>query len=319
MLYLSNGGMTIHLKSDLLLRLRRERAWTQEQAAEKIGIDVRTYRRYERSEVGLTNRTGQFEIIRCIAAAFDLPGPEALFDETGVLVSDAGRLTHEVALPVPAEPQGPLDPFAVVKIQITARYLEHIERCVRKPPTALLITDVTGLATGFSCWLSSNPIYQSVISANSRCQASLRRAYGNKVVGVRRTFFVDPNRLDDGAIDRLAATLCLHLSLGIQAAVIYTGPRVPEEVVADLCVFGHESAVDFGHFERLDIMDTGPNGRFVAQAEAYFSDIYDRVQWSLSPVNVDHILVTHSEDVRDLVSDLRARCGFARGPGARDA
>lgn len=319
MLYLEDEGMTIHLKSDLLLRLRRERAWTQEQAAEKIGIDVRTYRRYERSEVGITNRTGQFEIMRCIAAAFDLSGPDALFDETGVLVSDAEKQAPEMKPLAPAEPLGPIDPFAIAKIQITARYLEHLERCVRKPPTALLITDVTGLATGFSCWLSSNPIYQSVISTNSRCQASLRRAHGNKVVGVRRTFFVDPNRLDDGAIDRLAATLRLHLSLGLQAAVIYTGPRVPEEVVADLCVFGHESAVDFGHFERLDIMDSGPNGRFVAQAETYFSDIYDRVQWSLSPVNVDHILISRSEDVRDVVRDLRARCGLTRGSGTREA
>jgi len=317
MLYLTDEGMTIHLKSDLLLRLRRERAWTQEQAAEKIGIDVRTYRRYERSEVGITNRTGQFEIIRCIAEAFDLSGPDALFHETGVLVSSE-KQASEMTLGL-AEPTGPLDPFAVVRIQITARYLEHLERCVRKPPTALLITDVTGLATGFSCWLSSNPIYQSVISTNSRCQASLRRAHGNKVVGVRRTFFVDPNRLDDSAIDRLAATLRLHLSLGLQAAVIYTGPRVPEEAIADLCVFDDESAVDFGHFERLDLMDSGPKGRFVAQVESDFSDIYDRVQWSVSPVNVDHILIARTEDVRDVVRDLRARCDRARSPGAREA
>lgn len=69
------------IRSDRLLRLRLDRGWTQEQAAEKIGVDARTYRRYERQEIGITNRAGQFDILRAIAAAFDLNGPEDLLAE----------------------------------------------------------------------------------------------------------------------------------------------------------------------------------------------------------------------------------------------
>lgn len=68
--------VAVKVLHDRLLRLRLDRGWTQEQAAEKIGVDARTYRRYERQEIGITNRAGQLDILRAIAAAFDLNGPE---------------------------------------------------------------------------------------------------------------------------------------------------------------------------------------------------------------------------------------------------
>lgn len=72
----------MRIKHDLLLRLRRERGWSQEDAAAAIsgGIDVRTYRRYERGEVALGNRADQYHLLDAIAAAFGLTGPDALLD-----------------------------------------------------------------------------------------------------------------------------------------------------------------------------------------------------------------------------------------------
>lgn len=74
----------MHIKSDLLLQLRLRRGWTQEETAEKIGIDARTYRRYERGEIAVTHRAGQFEIIRCIAKVFDLAGPAEIIENETV-------------------------------------------------------------------------------------------------------------------------------------------------------------------------------------------------------------------------------------------
>ncbi len=86
------------IRSDHLLRLRLDRGWTQEQAAEKIGVDARTYRRYERQEIGITNRAGQFDILRAIAAAFDLNGPEDLLAEaSSPAVSSTGDSASRVS------------------------------------------------------------------------------------------------------------------------------------------------------------------------------------------------------------------------------
>lgn len=72
---------TVRIKRDLLLQLRLERGWTQEEVAEKVGIDARTYRRYEREEISVTHRAGQFEILRSIAAVFGLTGPSELMGD----------------------------------------------------------------------------------------------------------------------------------------------------------------------------------------------------------------------------------------------
>lgn len=74
----------MHIKNHRLLQLRLGRGWTQEEAAEKIGIDSRTYRRYERGEIAVTHRAGQFEIIRCIAKVFELAGPAEILEGEGI-------------------------------------------------------------------------------------------------------------------------------------------------------------------------------------------------------------------------------------------
>lgn len=71
----------MRIKRDLLLQLRLEQGWTQEEAAEKIGIDARTYRRYEREEISVTHRAGQFEILRNTAAVFGLSSPAELLED----------------------------------------------------------------------------------------------------------------------------------------------------------------------------------------------------------------------------------------------
>lgn len=110
----------MRIKSDLLLQHRLRRGWTQEETAEKIGIDARTYRRYERGEVAVTHRVGQFEILRCIAKVFELAGPTEIMESESLeqmrpsigdrqhnsiqlLVSVAGR--HKEAYP----PDAPFD------------------------------------------------------------------------------------------------------------------------------------------------------------------------------------------------------------------
>lgn len=73
--------VTLRIKSEFLLKLRLDRGWTQEEVADKVGVDARTYRRYERTEIGVSHRAAQYEILRCIAAVFDLSGPDALVAE----------------------------------------------------------------------------------------------------------------------------------------------------------------------------------------------------------------------------------------------
>lgn len=73
-----NVEASLRIKSELLLKLRLDRGWTQEEVADKIGVDARTYRRYERTEIGVSHRAAQYEILRCIAAVFQLAGPEVL-------------------------------------------------------------------------------------------------------------------------------------------------------------------------------------------------------------------------------------------------
>ncbi|MBL9005916.1 MAG: hypothetical protein JNJ46_16810 [Myxococcales bacterium] len=200
-----------------------------------------------------------------------------------------------------------IDLHAATRIRITAQYIDRYERALQSRARQLLITDVSGLATGFTCWLSANPVYQSVLLMSAKYQAVCRRHYGSSALGFRRTFIVDPARMNRAATERFAATLDLHLRLGLQTAVLYTGPHVPEEIIADVGLLGENQAVDFGHFETLDVTDTGPKEIFAEPTDSYFSDIRERVLWPVTPTNAEHIVIERPEQVHEVVRDLLLR------------
>lgn len=58
--------MDVRVNTDLLLQLRRERAWSQQYLAEVSGLSIKTIQRIEKRQ------TGSYESIKAIASAFDV-------------------------------------------------------------------------------------------------------------------------------------------------------------------------------------------------------------------------------------------------------
>lgn len=74
----------MRIRNELLLQLRRERSLSQEEVASALGtdgVDVRTYRRYERGEVSVSRRADQYQLLSDLAAFFGLAGPEMLIED----------------------------------------------------------------------------------------------------------------------------------------------------------------------------------------------------------------------------------------------
>lgn len=69
------------IKSELILKLRVDEGWTQEEAAHEAKIDVRTWRKYERPRWASTSSVLQMEVLRRIADFLRLPSPMALLDQ----------------------------------------------------------------------------------------------------------------------------------------------------------------------------------------------------------------------------------------------
>lgn len=74
----------MRIKHDLIKKLRLERGWRQLDVANELQIDERTYRRYESGEVNSmrpdTSFTKQYEILRDLAALYNLDAPEVLLE-----------------------------------------------------------------------------------------------------------------------------------------------------------------------------------------------------------------------------------------------
>lgn len=72
-------------KNDLLRELRLECGLGQEQAAEEIGVDIRTYRSYERGEVNrgefLVNRKDRHNILHRMAEVFEQADPQVFLEK----------------------------------------------------------------------------------------------------------------------------------------------------------------------------------------------------------------------------------------------
>ena len=92
----------------------------------------------------------------------------------------------------------------------------------------------------------------------------------------------------------------------LRACIIYTGSKVPAEVIADIATISDRLAVDCGHLERLDIMDIGPKDVFSQIRDKQFKEIQEKVAWTVDEKNVDKI-VTHREHIKEVVRDLQRR------------
>ncbi len=95
--------LLMRIKHEFVRQMRLARGSTQQEVADEIEVDVRTYRKYENGEVngGAAEplRASQYETLRGMAALFGLPGPEDLIDSRGT--PEQGALAAGARSPVP--------------------------------------------------------------------------------------------------------------------------------------------------------------------------------------------------------------------------
>ena len=105
----------MRIKNELLRKLRLERGWRQVDAAEAAKIDERTYRRYETGQANHgsseTSYSKQYEILRDLAAVYELAGPEELIDFGAARASHPEIETKPEATHSPDAPQPPDAPY----------------------------------------------------------------------------------------------------------------------------------------------------------------------------------------------------------------
>lgn len=114
--YLEAG--TLRINHELLRRRRHELGLSQEAVAKKIGVDVRTYRRYERGQTHIPEegpqRHDQSEICVAIAQVFGIPIAQLLVAEPAPLASPAPGGGHIPSLAGPSPGVSSYDPATYV-------------------------------------------------------------------------------------------------------------------------------------------------------------------------------------------------------------
>lgn len=190
------------------------------------------------------------------------------------------------------------------RIRIIGKYLDAMKIAAGDPSGPIVTVDITGVATGFTNWIE-NQLYRAILTFNKAYDEAFRRRHGDRP-GVIRNFIIDPTRMDAEAIENLKGTLKMHVDAGLRACIIYTGSKVPAEVIADIATISDRLAVDVGHLERLDSLDIGPKDVFAAIRDKQFEEIREKVAWTMDKKNIDEV-VTRQEDIEEVVRDLRRR------------
>jgi len=195
---------------------------------------------------------------------------------------------------------------AEAKLKIFGDFVRLIDRLILDPKAdGIIVTDLTGLATGFSNW-NNDTCYQAILSKFSKYAREHRKKQGCRRPGVIRSFFVDPSILDDAALENLRTILQKHVLNGIGAKVIIIGSRVPAGVIGDLGIYHGTIADEFFNLERTDKADPGPQADVIERGAdlARFKDIEERLKWVDSCRNGSVLNVAHDGHARDCLSEL---------------
>ena len=200
-------------------------------------------------------------------------------------------------------------------IKIVARYIDVLESLAKTPDGKVVTLDLSGTATDFSNWVEDT-LFRGLLQMNARYNEAYMRHHQRKEPGVVRHFIIDPLRISSRMIDNLKFTLEEHLELGLNAGIIFSGSKIPNEVFADIGNLADKVVVDFGHFAALDPGDPDPTEIFVSPEAAFselaskdrrlFSQIIERVAWTMDRRNID-ALVTRPEEVTEVVQELERR------------
>lgn len=201
---------------------------------------------------------------------------------------------------------------AAAKFEIYQDYVTLIDRLTQDPQKkGIQVTDTTGLANDFSNW-NNDTAYKTIMYKFSAYAKAYRTKFGPSV-GVIRTFFVDPVRLDQFGRENLARILQQHIQLGVGARVVPIALSTPTDVVGDMGLYHGEIADAFFDLNRVSLDDPGPSSTVLRQIDnrRAFGSIEERINW-LEYTRNGGIIVASEGELRECIKELAKLSGEMR-------